>query len=43
MVLQDPYLFNGTLLENIRYGIPEATVDQVIQAARVANAHDFIY
>ncbi|MGD9161810.1 MAG: ABC transporter ATP-binding protein [Desulfobacteraceae bacterium] len=42
MVLQDPYLFKGTLLENIRYGMPEATVGQVIQAARVANAHDFI-
>lgn len=42
MVLQDPYLFNGTLLENIRYGMPNATVEQVIRAARVANAHDFI-
>ncbi len=42
MVLQDPYLFHGTVLENIRYGKPEATLDQVIDAARAANAHDFI-
>jgi ATP-binding cassette subfamily B protein len=42
MVLQDPYLFHGTLLENIRYGMPEAAVDRVVEAARAANAHDFI-
>jgi ATP-binding cassette subfamily B protein len=42
MVLQDPYLFHGTLLDNIRYGRPEASVDEVIQAARAANAHDFV-
>lgn len=42
MVLQDPYLFHGTVLENIRYGVPEATLDEVIEAARAANAHDFI-
>ncbi len=42
MVLQDPYLFHGTLLENIRYGQPEASIDRVVQAARAANAHDFI-
>ena len=42
MVLQDPYLFHGTLLENIRYGCPEASRDRVIAAARAANAHDFI-
>jgi ATP-binding cassette subfamily B protein len=42
MVLQDPYLFHGTVLENIRYGKPEATLDEVIDAARAANAHDFI-
>ena len=42
MVLQDPYLFYGTVLENIRYGKPEATLDEVIAAARAANAHDFI-
>jgi ATP-binding cassette subfamily B protein len=42
MVLQDPYLFHGTLLENIRYGLPEAAVEQVVEAACTANAHDFI-
>ena len=42
MVLQDPYLFHGTVLENIRYGKPEAALDEVIDAARAANAHDFI-
>jgi len=42
MVLQDPYLFYGTVLENIRYGKPEATLEEVIAAARAANAHDFI-
>ena len=42
MVLQEPYLFHGTVVENIRYGRPEATLDEVIAAARAANAHDFI-
>lgn len=42
MVLQDPYLFHGTILDNVRYGVPEASLDQVIAAARAANAHDFI-
>jgi ATP-binding cassette subfamily B protein len=42
MVLQDPYLFHGTILENIRYGVPEASLDQVIESAMAANAHDFI-
>ena len=42
MVLQDPYLFHGTVMSNIRYGAPEASIDQVVKAARAANAHDFI-
>jgi ATP-binding cassette, subfamily B, bacterial len=42
MVLQDPYLFHGTVLENIRYGLPEASLEQVIAAARAANAHEFV-
>jgi ATP-binding cassette subfamily B protein len=42
MVLQDPYLFHATILENIRYGLPEASLAAVIAAARSANAHDFI-
>ncbi|HXI33118.1 MAG TPA: ABC transporter ATP-binding protein [Gemmatimonadales bacterium] len=42
MVLQDPYLFHGTVLENIRYGLPEASLEQAVAAARAANAHDFV-
>jgi ATP-binding cassette subfamily B protein len=42
MVLQDPYLFHGTVVENIRYGLPGAPLEDVIAAARAANAHDFI-
>jgi ATP-binding cassette subfamily B protein len=42
MVLQDPYLFHGTVLENIRYGLPRASPQQVIAAARAANAHEFV-
>ena len=42
MVLQDPYLFHGTVLENIRYGLPDASLAAVIAAAKAANAHDFI-
>ncbi|HYS21389.1 MAG TPA: ABC transporter ATP-binding protein [Gemmatimonadales bacterium] len=42
MVLQDPYLFHGTILENIRYGLPEASLDEAVRVSRAANAHDFI-
>jgi ATP-binding cassette, subfamily B, bacterial len=42
MVLQDPYLFHGSVLENIRYGVPGATIEQVIEAAKAANAHEFV-
>ncbi len=42
MVLQDPYLFHGTVLENIRYGLPAASLGDVIAAAQAANAHDFV-
>ncbi len=42
VVLQEPYLFHGTIAENIRYGNPEAGDASVIRAARAANAHDFI-
>ncbi len=41
-VLQDPYLFEATIRENIRYGRMDATDDEVVEAAKVANAHDFI-
>jgi ABC-type multidrug transport system fused ATPase/permease subunit len=42
MVLQDVFLFNGTVRENIRFGKPDATDAEVMEAAKVANAHDFI-
>jgi ATP-binding cassette, subfamily B, bacterial len=42
MVLQDPYLFHGSVLDNLRYGAPEASFEDVLRAARVANAHDFV-
>ena len=42
MVLQEPYLFYGTVAENIRYGLPDATEADVVAAAKAANAHDFI-
>ena len=42
MVLQDTKLFRGTIKENIRYGKLDATDEEVIEAAKVANAHDFI-
>ena len=42
LVLQEPFLFRGTIRENISYGRPEATIDDVMRAAKAANAHDFI-
>ncbi len=42
MVLQDTWLFNGTVKENIRYGKPDATDSEVIDAAKAANVHHFI-
>jgi ATP-binding cassette subfamily B protein len=42
VVLQDPYLFHGSILDNIRYGRPEARLEEAVEAARAANAHDFI-
>ncbi len=42
MVLQDTWLFKGTIMENIRYGKPDATDEQVIRAAKIAFAHHFI-
>jgi len=42
MVLQDTWLFNGTVMENIRYGRPGASDDDVIDAAKAASAHHFI-
>lgn len=42
IVLQDVFLFHGTARENILFGKPDATEEEVIHAARIANAHDFI-
>jgi ATP-binding cassette, subfamily B, multidrug efflux pump len=42
VVLQDNFLFSGTIADNIRYGKPSATDEEVMAAARVANADDFI-
>jgi ATP-binding cassette, subfamily B, multidrug efflux pump len=43
MVLQDTWLFNGTIMENIRYGRPDATDEEVIAAARAAHVDHFIH
>lgn len=42
MVLQDTHLFTGTVMENIRYGRPDATDEEVVEAAKTASAHSFI-
>ncbi len=42
IVLQDTHLFTGTVMDNIRYGKLDATEEEVIQAAKLANAHEFI-
>lgn len=42
IVLQEPLLFSGTIAENIRYGRLDASDDEVMEAAKAANAHDFI-
>ena len=42
LVLQEPFLFFGTIAENIAYGKPEATRSEIVAAARAARAHEFI-
>lgn len=42
MVSQEIYLFIGTIADNIRYAKPEATIEEVLAAAKAASAHEFI-
>jgi ATP-binding cassette subfamily B protein len=42
LVLQEPFLFFGTIAQNIAYGRPQATREEIVAAARAAHAHDFI-
>ncbi|NNM81893.1 MAG: ABC transporter ATP-binding protein, partial [Burkholderiales bacterium] len=42
LVLQEPFLFFGTIAENIAYGKPDASLDEIVAAARAAHAHEFI-
>ncbi|MDF2699055.1 MAG: transporter [Haloplasmataceae bacterium] len=42
VVLQETFLFSGTILQNIMYAKPDATLEEVIKSAKIANAHDFI-
>ncbi|TCT22661.1 ATP-binding cassette subfamily B protein [Melghiribacillus thermohalophilus] len=42
IVLQDTFIFSGTIMENIRFGRPDATDEEVIEAAKLVGAHDFI-
>ena len=42
LVSQEPFLFDTTILDNLRYGRPEAGFDEVVEAARAAHAHGFI-
>lgn len=42
LVSQDVYLFGGSIKDNIAYGIPDATMDEIVDAAKKANIHDFI-
>jgi subfamily B ATP-binding cassette protein MsbA len=41
-VMQETILFSGSLLDNIRYGMPEASLEDAIAAAKLANAHEFV-
>jgi ATP-binding cassette subfamily B protein len=42
MVLQDTWIYNASIMENIRYGTPQATDEEVIEAAKTAHCHEFI-
>ncbi len=42
VVLQETFLFSGTIIDNIKFSKPDATISEIIRAAKLANAHDFI-
>ena len=42
VVLQEPFLFSGTILDNMKFSKPDASIEEIIKAAKLANAHDFI-
>lgn len=42
VVSQDPVLFSGSVRDNIAYGLPDCSLDEIQEAAREANAHEFI-
>ena len=42
IVLQDSFLFNGSVADNIAYGRPDASLEEIVAAAKAANAHDFV-
>ena len=42
VVLQETFLFSGTIIDNIRFSKPDATYDEIVKAAKMANAHEFI-
>jgi ATP-binding cassette subfamily B protein len=42
MVMQEPFLFNASIVDNISYGLPDVGFDTMVAAAKAANAHDFI-
>ena len=42
VVLQETFLFSGTIIDNIKFSKPDATIEEIIRAAKLANAHDFI-
>ena len=42
VVLQETFLFSGTILDNIKFSKPDASIEEIIKAAKLANAHDFI-
>ena len=42
LVSQDPFIFSGTIADNIRFGCPDAPIDDVLRAGQLANIHDFV-